>query len=74
MVSHRSEAVKLLLMAGAVPTIANFTPILEAAGNGFYAYVIAHAHAHAHVHTTYFPNAPKQLSKMQDIPFSHRSA
>jgi E3 ubiquitin-protein ligase mind-bomb len=39
-VSHRSEAVKLLLMAGAVPTIANhnhFTPILEAARNGFYA-------------------------------------
>lgn len=41
--AHRSGAVNLLLKAGAVPTVANhnhFTPILEAAKNGFYAYVI----------------------------------
>lgn len=38
--SHRSEAVRILLEAGASPTIPNhgyFTPILEAARNGFYA-------------------------------------
>ena len=39
--AHRSEAVRMLMEAGADPTIANhgsFTPILEAAKNGFYAY------------------------------------
>lgn len=44
-VSHRSEAVRILLEAGADPTIPNrghFTPILEAARNGFYAYVTTH--------------------------------
>ena len=41
--AHRSEAVRLLLEAGAVPMVRNhdhLTPILEAAGNGFYAYVL----------------------------------
>lgn len=46
-VAHRSEAVRVLLEAGAKPTIPNhgyFTPILEAAKNGFYAYVTTSTH------------------------------
>ena len=40
--AHRNEAVTILLDAGADPTRYNndfFSPILEAAKNGFYAYV-----------------------------------
>ena len=41
-IAHRNEAVTILLDAGADPARYNndfFTPILEAAKNGFYAYV-----------------------------------
>ena len=49
--AHRNECVAILLDAGADPTVYNsscFSPLLEAAKNGFYACVFLHVNACKH--------------------------